>query len=168
MGHLRSAPVKVGHVIVIHVPSKAKLSKVLLCMTSRQILPRKIKKQYSFLPNFPLTPPRTPTPLPFPLCGVRLTSTDDAFTFLPLRELLFTRGNFSNRRRIHGRQIALEERGGAKLHRLSPQMHPQRSPTTSPSRHSSEQKATVPAAMAAKDPRSRLPRSSTGGAQIRA
>ena len=44
--------------------------------------------------------------------------------------------------------------------------------TASPSRLSSERKeeapSTVPAAMAAKDPRSRLPQSSTSGTQIRA
>ena len=41
--------------------------------------------------------------------------------------------------------------------------------TASPSRHSSERKeapSTVPAAMAAKDPRSRLPWRLTSGAQI--
>jgi hypothetical protein len=47
---------------------------------------------------------------------------------MPLHLLLLRRGNASNRVGKHARQFAFEERGDAKLHSLSPQMHDARRP----------------------------------------
>jgi hypothetical protein len=55
--------------------------------------------------------------------SLTLTSTEHAKAFSPHQSLLFTRGSSSNIAGNHGRQTALEERGDAKLHSLSPRMH---------------------------------------------
>ena len=56
---------------------------------------------------------------------LRLTSTAIAKAFLPRLSVLCMRETSSNRRRNRARHIAFEERDEAKLHRLSPQRHPQ-------------------------------------------
>jgi hypothetical protein len=60
--------------------------------------------------------------------ALRLSPTADAKGFMPLHLLLLRRGNASNRVGKHARQFAFEERGDAKLHSLSPQMHDARRP----------------------------------------
>jgi hypothetical protein len=54
---------------------------------------------------------------------LRLSPIECANAFLHLQHPLFTQGIVSNRQDIARRHFALEERGNAKVHSLSPQTH---------------------------------------------